>query len=62
LGANSTTHPNSFKQEARNDIAVNTSPKKIEQNVTKEATPEEPPEQAQAAPDGSTEGREQAKT
>ena len=57
LGVNSTTLPNSFKQDVWNDIAANMSPKKIEQIVTKEVTLEELPEQFQAFLDGSIVGR-----
>ena len=57
LGVNSTTLPNSFKQDVWNDIAVNMSPKKIEQIVTKEVTLEELPEEFQAFLDGSIVGR-----
>ena len=57
LGVNSTTLPNSFKQEVWEDIANNMLPKKIEDIVTKEVSLKELPEQFQAFLDGSIVGR-----
>jgi len=57
LGVNSTTLPNTTKQEVWDDIASNMSPQKIDQIVTKEVTLEELPDQFQAFIEGSIVGR-----
>ena len=57
LGVNSTTLPNTIKQEVWDDIANNMLPQKIDQIVSKEVTLEELPEQFQAFLDGSVVGR-----
>ena len=57
LGVNSTTLPNTTKQEVWDDIANNMSPQKIDQIVTKEVTLEELPDQFQAFIEGSIVGR-----
>ncbi len=57
LGVNSTTLPNTIKQEVWDDIASNMSPQKIDQIVTKEVTLEELPDQFQAFIEGSIVGR-----
>ena len=57
LGVNSTTLPNTVKQEVWEDIANNMSPQKIDQIVTKEVTLEELPDQFQAFIEGSIVGR-----
>ncbi|MDC0225464.1 acryloyl-CoA reductase [Gammaproteobacteria bacterium] len=57
LGVNSTTLPNTVKQEVWDDIANNMSPQKIDQIVTKEVTLEELPDQFQAFIEGSIVGR-----
>ena len=57
LGVNSTTLPNTIKQEVWDDIANNMLPQKIDQIVSKEVTLEELPEQFQAFLEGSVVGR-----
>ncbi len=57
LGVNSTTLPNSFKQEVWEDIAGNMLPKKLEDIVTKEVSLKELPQQFQSFLDGSIVGR-----
>ena len=57
LGVNSTTLPNTIKQEVWDDIANNMSPQKIDQIVSKEVTLKELPDQFQAFLEGSVVGR-----
>ena len=57
LGVNSTTLPNTIKQEVWDYIADNMSPQKIDQIVSKEVTLKELPDQFQAFLEGSVVGR-----
>ena len=57
LGVNSTTLPNTIKQEVWDYIANNMSPQKIDQIVSKEVTLKELPDQFQAFLEGSVVGR-----